>query len=325
MERRRLGKLEVSALGLGCMSMTPIYGEPDPTSAIETIHRAPELGVDFLDTSDAYANGANEELVGRALAGRREKYVLATKFGNLRRPDGTPTVDGRPDYVRQACEASLRRLKTDVIDLYFIHRVDPTVPIEDTVGAMAGLVKQGKVRYLGISEAGPKTIRRAHAVHPMSALQTEYSLWTRDVEGETARPLQGARHRLRRLQPARPRLPHRHHRRREQIPAKDVRSHMPRFLGDNLKHNLGLVAELKKIAAKERCTPAQLALAWVLSRDKSIVPIAGTSHKHRLEENAAAVEIAISAGTRKALDEIFKPGIAQGTRYPEAMMGRLGL
>lgn len=325
MERRRLGKLEVSAIGLGCMSMTPIYGEPDPTSAIETIHRAPELGIDFLDTSDAYAGGTNEELVGRALAGRREKYVLATKFGNLRRPDGTAAVDGRPEYVRQACEASLRRLKIDVIDLYFIHRVDPTVPIEDTVGAMAELVKQGKVRYLGISEAGPKTIRRAHATHPMSALQTEYSLWTRDVESETLAlckelgigfvaysPL-GRGFLTGTIAGA------------EQIPAKDVRSHMPRFLGDNLKHNLGLVAELNKVAAKERCTPAQLALAWVLSRDKSIVPIAGTSHKHRLEENAGAAGIKVSAGARKALDEIFKPGIALGTRYPEAMMGRLGL
>ena len=325
MERRRLGKLEVSAIGLGCMSMTPIYGEPDPAAAIETIHRAAELGIDFLDTSDAYANGQNEELVGRALQGRRNKYVLATKFGNLRRPDGTPTVDGRPEYVTQACEASLRRLQIEVIDLYFIHRVDPTVPIEDTVGAMAGLVKQGKVRFLGISEAGPKTVRRAHAVHPMSALQTEYSLWTRDVEGETLglcrelgigfvaySPL-GRGFLTGTIGSA------------EQISAKDVRSHMPRFVGDNLKHNLTLVTELKKLATAERCTPAQLALAWVLSRDRSIVPIAGTSKKHRLEENAGAAKVAISSATRDALERIFKPGIAKGTRYPEAMMGRLGL
>src|SRR5476649_1781112 len=185
MERRKLGALDVSAIGLGCMSMTSIYGEPEPAGAIETLHRAAELGIDFIDTSDAYGQGKNEELVGRALAGQRGKYVVATKFGNLRRPDGTAAVDGRPEYVKQACEASLRRLAIETIDLYYIHRVDPTVPIEDTVGAMAELVRQGKVRHLGISEAGPKTIRRAHATYPMAALQTEYSLWTRDVESET--------------------------------------------------------------------------------------------------------------------------------------------
>jgi aryl-alcohol dehydrogenase-like predicted oxidoreductase len=325
MERRKLGALEVSAIGLGCMSMTPIYGEPEPADAIETLHRAAELGVDFIDTSDAYGQGKNEELVGRALAGRRGKYVVATKFGNLRRPDGTVAVDGRPEYVKEACEASLRRLAIETIDLYYIHRVDPSVPIEDTVGAMAELVRQGKVRHLGISEAGPKTIRRAHATHPMAALQTEYSLWTRDVESETLglckelgigfvaySPL-GRGFLTGAITAA------------DQLAAKDVRSHMPRFLGDNLQHNLALVAELKRLAAAERCTAAQLALAWVLSRGKSIVPIAGTSHRRWLEENAAAADLGISAETSTALERIFKPGAAIGTRYPEAMMARLGL
>jgi aryl-alcohol dehydrogenase-like predicted oxidoreductase len=184
MERRKLGGLEISAVGLGCATMTPFYGEPDPASAIDTIRRARELGIDFLDTSDAYGNGRNEELISRAVGGRRHDYVIATKFGNLRRPDGTPTADGRPEYVKAACERSLQRLQTEVIDLYYIHRVDPTVPIEDTVGAMSDLVHAGKARFLGISEAGPQAIRRAHATHPMSAVQIEYSLWTRDVEVE---------------------------------------------------------------------------------------------------------------------------------------------
>ncbi len=323
MQRRKLGKLDVSAIGLGCMSMTPIYGEPDPAAAIATLHRALELGIDFLDTSDAYGAGKNEELVARALAGRRDKYVLATKFGNIRRPDGTPAVDGRPEYLKQACEASLRRLATDVIDLYFIHRVDPTVPIEDTVGAMAELVKEGKVRHLGISEASPKTLRRAHATHPMAALQTEYSLWTRDVEAEILplckelgigfvayAPL-GRGFLTGTITDA------------SQIPAKDVRSHMPRFTGDNMTRNLALVAELKALAAAEHCTPAQLAVAWVLSRKPPVVPIAGTSHRHYLEENAEAAQLKISAATAAALERVFKPGVALGMRYPEALMSRV--
>ncbi|MFI4987408.1 MAG: aldo/keto reductase [Alphaproteobacteria bacterium] len=325
MQRRKLGKLDVSAIGLGCMSMTPIYGEPDPAAAIATIHRAGELGIDFLDTSDAYAAGKNEELVARALVGRRDKYVLATKFGNLRRPDGTPAVDGRPEYVRQACEASLRRLQTDVIDLYFIHRVDPTVPIEDTVGAMAEFVKQGKVRHLGISEAGPNTIRRAHATHPMAALQTEYSLWSRDVEGGILALCQELGIGFVAYSPLGRGFLTGTITAAAQIPAKDVRSHMPRFTGDNMTRNLELVAELKKLAQAERCTPAQLALAWVLARRPWIVPIAGTSHPHYLEENAAAAALSLSAATEAALERIFKPGAALGTRYPEAMMSRVGI
>ena len=325
MQRRKLGTLEVSAIGLGCMSMTPIYGEPDSEGAIATIHRAAELGIDLLDTSDAYAQGRNEELVGRALSGRRDRYVVATKFGNLRRADGTPGVDGRPEYVRQACEASLRRLGIDVIDLYYIHRIDPTVPIEDTVGAMADLVRAGKVRHLGLSEAGPATIRRAHAVHPLAALQTEYSLWTREVEDEILAlctelsigfvaysPL--GRGFLTGAITA-----------TTQFGEKDARSHMPRFGGENLARNLALVEALRELAAGERCTPAQLALAWVLTRDASIVPIAGTSHTRWLEENAEATAITLSATTEAALDRIFRSGVTAGTRYPEAMMGRLGL
>ena len=325
MERRRVGKLEVSAIGLGCMSMTPIYGEPRAAEAIETIHRAAELGIDFIDTSDAYGKGENEKLVGRALAGRRDKYVLATKFGNLRRPDGTPAADGRPEYVRQACEASLNRLGTDVIDLYYIHRVDPSVPIEDTVGAMARLIKEGKVRHLGISEAAPATIRRAHAAHPMTALQTEYSLWSRDVESE----ILGVCHELgigfvaysplgRGFLTGTITAP-------EQINASDARARMPRFERENFQRNYELVAELKKLAAAERSTPAQLAIAWLLAREDGIVPLAGTSHKRWLEENAAAAGIRISPATEAALAHIFKPGAARGARYPAALLSRVGL
>ncbi len=325
MERRHIGKLEVSAIGLGCMSMTPIYGEPRAAEAIETIHRAAELGIDFIDTSDAYGRGENERLVGRALADRRDKYVLATKFGNLRRADGTPAADGRPEYVREACEASLKRLGTDVIDLYYIHRVDPSVPIEDTVGAMARLIKEGKVRYLGISEAAPLTIRRAHAAHPMTALQTEYSLWSRDVESE----ILGVCKELgigfvaysplgRGFLTGTITAP-------EEIGASDARARMPRFERENFQRNYELVAELKKLAAAERATPAQLAIAWLLSREGGIVPLAGTSHKRWLEENAAAAGIRISPVTEAALARIFKPGAARGARYPAALMSRVGL
>ena len=233
--RRKLGPLDVSAINLGTMSMTPIYGVPDPDEAIATLHRAPELGIDFIDTSDAYgANGANEELVGRALKGRRDKYILATKFGNIRLPDGKPGAKGNPDYVIEACDKSLKRLGTDHIDLYYIHRVDETVPIEDTIGAMAKLKAQGKIRHLGISEAGPATIRRAHKAHPIAALQTEYSLWSRDVESGDPAAVPRARHRLRRLCAARPRLSHRHGADgRRACAQNDARRNMPRFQGDN--------------------------------------------------------------------------------------------
>jgi aryl-alcohol dehydrogenase-like predicted oxidoreductase len=326
MERRRLGDLEVSAIGLGCMSMTPIYGVPDPQEAIATLHRAPELGIDFIDTSDAYgANGANEELVGRALAGRRNAYVLATKFGNIRLPDGKPGAKGDPAYVTEACEKSLKRLGTDVIDLYFIHRVDDTVPIEDTVGAMVKLKEQGKIRHLGISEAGAATIRRAHKVHPMAAVQTEYSLWTRDVEGEILgtcnelgigfvaySPL--GRGFLTGAVPV-----------GDALPENDRRRDMPRFQGENAQANTKLLARLKELAAAEKCTPAQLAIAWLLARKPPVVPLAGASKRKWLEENAKAATLKPSPATLKALDEAFTPGVTQGDRYPKAMMARLGL
>jgi aryl-alcohol dehydrogenase-like predicted oxidoreductase len=323
MERRRLGQLEVSAVGLGCATMTPFYGEPDPDSGIATIRRAREIGVDFLDTADGYGAGRNEELIGRAIAGHRGEYLIASKFGNVGLVGNPRFADGRPEYVREACEKSLQRLRTDVIDLYYIRRVDPTVPIEDTVGAMSALVAEGKVRHLGLCEAGAATIRRAHATHEMSAVQVEYSLWTRDVEAEILplceelgigfvaySPLgrgflTGTVTSLDTLQ------------------ERDARRNMPRFQGANLERNLALVDEVKAHAASERCTPAQLAIAWVLSRRPSVVPIPGTSHVHRLEENAAAAGLRLSADTADALDHVFAPGAAAGTRYPAAHLERL--
>jgi aryl-alcohol dehydrogenase-like predicted oxidoreductase len=327
MERRKLGGLEISAVGLGCATMTPFYGEPDPASAIDTIRRARELGIDFLDTSDAYGNGRNEELISRAVGERRHAYVIASKFGNLRRPNGTPTADGRPEYVKTACERSLQRLQTDVIDLYYIyiHRVDPTVPIEDTVGAMSDLVRAGKVRFLGISEAGPQTVRRAHATHPISAVQIEYSLWTRDVEVEILGLCRDLGIGLVAYSPLGRGFLTGTVTRREELRPGDARLRMPRFQPENLPRNLELVAELRRLAQAEGCTPAQLALAWVLSRGRSIVPIPGTSHRRWLEENAAAAEIQPSTVTAEALDRIFRPGAAAGARYPDFFGRTLGI
>jgi aryl-alcohol dehydrogenase-like predicted oxidoreductase len=323
MQRRRLGELEVSAVGLGCATMTPFYDAPDPDQAIATIRRARELGVDFLDTADGYARGRNEELIAQAIRGHRDDYVIASKFGNLGLLGDPRFADGRPEYVREACEKSLQRLQTEVIDLYYIHRIDPTVPIEDTVGAMAELKQQGKVRHLGLCEAGAATIRRAHATHPIAAVQIEYSLWSRDVEAEILplceelgigfvaySPLgrgflTGAVTSLDALRDG------------------DARRNMPRFQGDNLRRNLALVEEVKAHAAAERCTPAQLAIAWVLSRRKFIVPIPGTSHIERLEQNAAAAGLTLSADTEDALDHVFAPGAAAGTRYPAGHLERL--
>jgi aryl-alcohol dehydrogenase-like predicted oxidoreductase len=323
MERRRLGQLEVSAVGLGCATMTPFYDQPDPASGIATIHRARELGVDLLDTADGYGAGRNEELIARAVAGRRRDYVIASKFGNVGLVGNPRFADGRPEYVREACEKSLKRLETDFIDLYYIHRIDPTVPIEDTVGAMSDLVREGKVRHLGICEAGAATIRRAHATHPMSAVQVEYSLWSRDVEAEILplceelgigfiaySPLgrgflTGAVTSL------------------DALREGDARRNMPRFQGENLGRNLALVEEVKAHAAAERCTPAQLAIAWVLARRPFVVPIPGTSHVERLEQNAAAAALHLSADTEDTLDQIFAPGAAAGTRYPAGHLARL--
>ncbi|HET8996783.1 MAG TPA: aldo/keto reductase [Acetobacteraceae bacterium] len=322
MQRRRLGELEVGAIGLGCLTLTAAYGTPPPEAdAIATIHRAAALGMDMLDTSDAYAKGDNERLIGRAIAGQRHRYVIASKFGNLRKPDGAPTANGRPEYVKQACEASLRRLNTDVIDLYYIHRVDPAVPIEDTVGAMAALKREGKIRHLGISEAAPATIRRAHAVHPMAAVQIEYSLWTRHVEAEVL-PLCEAlgigfvgysplgRGFLAGAVATEP-------------GTGDIRRGMPRFSGDNLRHNLGLVASFARIAAAEGCSAAQLALAWVLSRRPPVVPIASSSRRERLDENAAAASLTPSAQSLAAAERLFAN--VAGLRYGDAAARVVGL
>ena len=321
MQQRRLGELAVSAIGLGCLTLTDAYGTPPPrAAAIATLHRAAALGMNFLDTSDAYAKGANETLIAEAIAGRRNEFVLASKFGNLRRPDGTPAPNGRPDYVRQACEASLRRLGTDVIDLYYIHRIDPAVPIEDTVGAMAELRRAGKVRALGICEAAPATIRRAHAVHPMSAVQIEYSLWTRHVESEVLPLCAGlgigfvgysplGRGFLAGAITAEP-------------PAGDMRHGMPRFSGENLQRNLALLTELRRLAAAAGCTPAQLALAWILSRQPPVVPIASSSRVVRLEENAAAAALSLPADVLAAAERLFDAESVAGPSYgPVAARG----
>jgi aryl-alcohol dehydrogenase-like predicted oxidoreductase len=326
MQRRRLGELEVSAIGLGCATMTPFYGTPDPAEAVATLRRAPELGVDLLDTADAYGQGRNEELIATVLKGARAKYVVASKFGNMgRNPDGSAAGEGRPEHVRAACERSLSRLGTDVIDLYYIHRVDPKVPIEDTAGAMSALVREGKVRFLGICEAGAETIRRAHRVHPLSAVQIEYSLWSREVETEIL-PLcrelgigfVGYSPLGRGFLTGAVGGP-------GDLGDNDARRDMPRFGGDNLRHNLDLVASLRRLAGQQGCTPAQLALAWVLAQGDEIVPIPGTSHRHRLEENTAAADIVLSAATRRALDELFRPDAAAGPRYAEAYARTLGI
>jgi aryl-alcohol dehydrogenase-like predicted oxidoreductase len=325
MERRKLGQLAVSAVGLGCATMTPFYSQPDPAAGIAAIRRARELGVDFLDSSDAYGRGRNEELIAEAVAGHRGDYVIASKFGNVALQGGPRFADGRPEYLKECCDKSLARLKTDVIDLYFIHRVDADVPIEDTIGAMGELVQVGKVRALGICEAGAATIRRAHEVHPISAVQIEYSLWSRDVEAEILplceelgigfvaySPLgrgflTGAVTRL------------------EDLREGDARRNMPRFQADNLRQNLALLDEVKAHAAAERCTPAQLALAWLLSRKPFIVPIPGTSRVERVAENAAAASLHLSADAEDALDHIFAPGAAAGARYPQAHLERIGI
>jgi aryl-alcohol dehydrogenase-like predicted oxidoreductase len=324
MRRRQLGGLDVSALGLGCLTLTEAYGAP-PTErdAIALVHRARELGIDFLDTSDMYAQGGNEIVVGKAIAGRRSDFVVATKFGNMRRPDGTPGANGRPEYVKQACEASLRRLGIETIDLYYIHRIDPTVPIEDTVGAMAELARAGKVRHLGISEAAPATIRRAHAVHPMSAVQIEYSLWTRHVEADVLDVcrelgigfvgysplgrgfLAGAV--------------------TEEPPEGDMRHGMPRFSGENLRHNLALLAAFQRIAAAQGCTPAQLALAWLLARGASVVPIVSSSRPARLEENAAADDLHPPATVLNEIEALFAPDQVAGARYGDKAARGVGL
>ena len=320
MERRELGDEgpTVSAVGLGCMGMSEFYGSPDEKEAIRTIHRALELGVDFFDTADMYGPYDNEKLVGRALAGRRQDVVVATKFGIVRDQEGGfGGVRGDPEYVREACDASLRRLGTDYIDLYYQHRVDPDVPIEETVGAMGGLVEAGKVLHLGLSEAAPETIRRAHATHPITALQTEYSLWSRDPEAEILEVVRELGIGFVAYSPLGRGFLTGRFQSPDDIPDDDYRSGHPRFQGENFQRNLELVEAVEALAEAKGCTPAQLALAWVLHRGDDMVPIPGTTDPEHLEENVEAAEVEISDAELERLDEIAPPGVTAGPRYAD--------
>jgi len=327
MQYRRLGKssLIVSAIGLGCMGMSQSYGTPDDQESTATIHYAIDRGITMLDTADMYGGGTNEELVGRAIAKRRNEVIVATKFGNMRQPDGRFLgVNGKPEYVQAACEASLKRLNISNIDLFYLHRVDTNVPIEETVGAMARLIEQGKVRYLGLSEAGAKTIRRAHAAYPIAALQSEYSIWTRDPEGDilsTCRELGIG------LVPYSPlgRGILTGSVKSADFGPKDFRRISPRFQGENFNKNLELVQRIEKIAAEKNCTPAQLALAWVLAQGDDIVPIPGTKRRTYLDQNLGALDVKLTAGDLKRIDELAPRGAAVGARYPEEYMSRLGV
>lgn len=323
MKTRRLGSqgLVVSEIGLGCMGMSEFYGTADENESIATIHRALDLGVKFLDTADMYGPFTNEMLVGRAIAGRRGEVVLATKFGNERRADGTRLgINGRPEYVRSACDASLQRLGTDHIELYYQHRVDPTVPIEETVGAMADLVRQGKVRYLGLSEAAPNTIRRAHATHPITALQTEYSLWSRDPEDEILPTVRELGIGFVPYSPLGRGFLTGRFGRFEDLPEGDFRRNSPRFQGENFQKNLELLDRVRAIASEKGVTPAQLALAWLLAQGEDIVPIPGTKHRRYLEENVAAVDTVLTPEDLKRIDEVAPKDAAAGERYPAAAM-----
>jgi aryl-alcohol dehydrogenase-like predicted oxidoreductase len=320
---RRLGAhgLEVSALGLGCMGMSEFYGDRDEAESVATINRAIDLGVSFLDTADMYGVGANEELVGRVVRERREWVVVATKFGNVRGEDGSfRGVNGRPEYVRQACDASLKRLGLDFIDLYYQHRVDPQVPIEETVGAMAELVTAGKVKYLGLSEAAPETIRRAHAVHPISALQTEYSLWSRDPEEAILPTVRELGIGFVPYSPLGRGFLTGQFKTPDDLPVDDYRRNSPRFQGEAFARNLDLVTEIERMAGEKGCTPAQLALAWVLAQGEDIVPIPGTKRRTYLEDNLGALDVSLSPDDLARIDQILPPGAAAGTRYPEAGM-----
>lgn len=321
MNQRKLGSqgLTVSELGLGCMGMSEFYGKADEKESFATLHRAVEMGIALLDTADIYGYGENERLVGRAIKGIRDRVVVATKFGIVRKKEDPAFrgICGRSEYVRQSCEASLKRLGVDVIDLYYIHRVDVTVPIEDTVGAMHNLAAEGKVRYLGISEAGPATIRRAHAVHPLSALQTEYSLWSRDPEDQLLPLLRELRIGFVPYSPIGRGFLSGTIKSPEHLASDDFRRSQPRLKGENFEKNSALVRKLAAIAAAKGCTPAQLSLAWVLAQGADIVPIPGTTRRKHLEENVAAAQLVLTREELEQIDAAFPRGAASGTRYPD--------
>jgi aryl-alcohol dehydrogenase-like predicted oxidoreductase len=318
LQRRQLGKsgLSVSALGLGCMGKSEFYGQRNDDESIKVIHRSLELGCDFLDTADMYGLGHNEELIGKAIAGRRDKVVLATKFGNVRAPDGKfLRVDGTPAYVRQACDASLKRLAIDVIDLYYQHRVDPDTPIEETIGAMAALVKAGKVRYLGLSEAGPATLRRAAAVHPIAALQTEYSLWERAPEEQIIPTCRDLGIGFVPYSPLGRGFLTGAFKQHQDLPSTDRRSIFPRFQGENFSKNQALLSRVEALAAAKHCRPSQLALAWVLAQGNDMVPIPGTKRLHFLEENLASLDVTLTTHDLQQIDAAIPRGAAAGERY----------
>jgi aryl-alcohol dehydrogenase-like predicted oxidoreductase len=318
MEQRRLGALTVSAMGLGCMGMSEFYGAANESEAIATIHRALDLGVTFLDTADMYGPFTNEKLIGKAIRGRRDEVVLATKFGNMRGEQGEFLgISGQPDYVRKACDASLQRLGVDVIDLYYQHRVDTKTPIEETIGAMADLVREGKVRHLGMSEAAPATIRRAAKVHPIAALQTEYSLWTRDPEDEILPTVRELGIGFVAYSPLGRGFLTGRFKTIDDLDPTDFRRRSPRFQGENFQRNLELVDRIEALAKEKGVTPSQLALAWVLHRGDDIVPIPGTKHVKYLEENVGALDVRLSDDELRQIDEIAPVGIAAGERYPD--------